>query len=69
MRTAVERKGPEKVRTVEISMHVLPWKTASILLMGRLTEGLEKDCSLGLRERGSLAWLLDSHYDSEKVFL
>lgn len=49
-------------------MHVFPRATASALLRGRLTEGLEKDCSLGLRESGCLAWLLDSH-DSEKVLL
>lgn len=42
---------------------------ASVLLRGRLTEGLEKVCSLGIREPGYLAWLLDSHYDSEIVIL
>lgn len=46
---------------------------ASVLQWGRLTEpcpaALEKDHSVGHRELGCLAWLLDPHYDSEKVIL
>lgn len=53
--------------TLWMLAHVFPRDKVPVLLNGRLTEGLEKNHSLGVREPGCLARLLASHFDSRKV--
>lgn len=53
--------------TLWMLVHVFPRDRAPVLLSGRLTEGLKKDHSLGVREPGCLARLSVSHFDSRKV--
>ena len=50
-------------------MHDFRRDKGPVLLSGRLTEGVEKDRSLGLRESACLAWLAGTHLGSRKVSL
>lgn len=50
-------------------MHIFSRDKASVQLNSRLTEGLDKDRSLGIREPGCLTRRLGSHFDSRKIIL